>query len=351
MTSRSVVSLMLIFKMTVRWLHLSLVCVAGAVAQRSTTSSFTAPAAETVAADSPANIALFAGETIQLTDRVIASLRGNQDVTDYASLFNFGSANGKSKTYSRCKAIPGDPQYPNKTTWDMFDRLLGGALEKIVPIGSPCYKNSEYNNYDAERCAYLVSNYDKEELYYTDNGALMNPLYYGMTCPIPASGDTAVNGTCTQGGYSEFAVKVSNVAQIQLAVNFARSLNLRLVVRNTGHDYNGRSVGKGALSIWTHGLKEIKYVENYKDAQYSGPVFKVGAGVQGFELYQAAEKYNVSAVAGICPVSLNNFLKSCLTFLDGWHLWRLHYRRRPFPAHAALWYWRRSSTCARSCHC
>lgn len=128
----------------------------------------------------------------------------------------------------------------------------------------------------------------------------MNPLYYGMTCPVPASGNYA-NGTCTQGGYSEYALKVSNVAQIQLAVNFARTLNLRLVVRNTGHDYNGRSVGKGALSIWTHGLKDIQYVKNYKSETYSGPVFKVGAGVQGFELYQAADKYGVSAVAGICP--------------------------------------------------
>lgn len=137
---------------------------------------------------------------------------------------------------------------------------------------------------------------------YEDNGALMNPLYYGMTCPIPASGNAA-NGTCTQGGYSEYSVKVNNVAQIQLAVNLARSLNLRLVIRNTGHDYNGRSVGKGALSIATHGLKDIRYIENHESPTYSGPAFKVGAGVQGFELYRAAEKYGVSAVAGICPVS------------------------------------------------
>jgi hypothetical protein len=142
---------------------------------------------------------------------------------------------------------------------------------------------------------------------YDDNGALMNPLYYGMTCPIPASGNAA-NGTCTQGGYSEYAVNVKNVAQIQLAVNFARTLNMRLVIRNTGHDYNGRSVGKGALSVWTHGLKDIKYIKNYQSSAYSGPVFKVGAGVQGFELYQAADKYGVSAVAGICPVSVDDTL-------------------------------------------
>lgn len=121
-----------------------------------------------------------------------------------------------------------------------------------------------------------------------------------MTCPIPAAGDYA-NGICKQGGYAEYAVKVSTVAQIQLAVNFARSLNLRLVVRNTGHDYNGRSVGKGALSVWTHGLKDIEYIQDFSSPTYSGPVFKIGAGVQGFELYKAADKYGVSAVSGICP--------------------------------------------------
>lgn len=128
----------------------------------------------------------------------------------------------------------------------------------------------------------------------------MNPLYTGLTC-VPGT-DLSALGTCTEGGYSLYYVNVTSVAQIQLSVNFARSLDLRLVVRNTGHDYNGRSTGYGALSIWTHGLKELNYVENYTSTEYSGPVFHVGAGIQGFELLQAAEKYGVSAVAGICPV-------------------------------------------------
>lgn len=293
-------------------LVISLAYVAFAAGQDSVAPSFTAsvsPAAETVAVDSTsAKVPLFDVEAVQLTDSVIADLQQNPDVGEYASLFEFedspnSTVNARTRRVRkslRCKTMPGDTLYPSKVVWGLFDLLLGGALEKIVPIGSPCYKNSQYNNYNAERCAQLVKNFDAEEIYYEDNGALMNPLYYGMTCPIPASGDFAT-GTCTQGGYSEYAVKVSNVAQIQLAINLARSLNLRLVVRNTGHDYNGRSVGKGALSIWTHGLKEIQYIQNYKSATYSGPVFKVGAGVQGFELYQAADKYGVSAIAGICP--------------------------------------------------
>ncbi|KAI4623879.1 hypothetical protein J4E80_003691 [Alternaria sp. BMP 0032] len=283
---------------------------AGFTAAQSATLAFSVPpAAETLATYvTPANLALFGVEAVQLTDDVVSSMQQSAELAEYASLFEFeDSSNSSLSTRTRrarrslrCKTMPGDLLYPGKLLWGVFDLLLGGALEKIVPIGSSCYKTSEYNNYDAAKCADLVENFDSEEIYYNDNGALMNPLWYGMTCPIPTTGNFA-NGTCTQGGYSEYAVKVSSVAQIQLAVNFARTLNLRLVVRNTGHDYNGRSVGKGALSIWTHGLKEIKYVKDYKSSTYNGPVFKVGAGVQGFELYEAADTYGVSAIAGICP--------------------------------------------------
>ncbi|KAF2133474.1 FAD-binding domain-containing protein [Dothidotthia symphoricarpi CBS 119687] len=283
---------------------LSLACAALAAAQ-SSGPSFTAsvaPAAETVAPDStPANVQLFEAETVQLTDKVLSGLQNNPDTAQYASLFEFANSTLRTRHARRslrCKTMPGDALYPSKLVWSLFDMLLGGALEKIVPIGSVCYPNSEYKNYDAEKCAYITENWDAEKIYYDDNGALMNPLYYGMTCPIPGTGNST---TCTQGGYSEYAVKISNVAQIQLAVNLARTLDLRLVVRNTGHDYVGRSVGKGALSVWTHGLKDIQYIENYESSTYSGPVFKAGAGVQGFELLQAAEKYGVSAVAGICP--------------------------------------------------
>ena len=110
-------------------------------------------------------------------------------------------------------------------------------------------------------------------------------------------------GSCTQGGYASYAVNVSTVAQIQLALNFARETDIRLIVRNTGHDYNGRSTGAGALSIWMHNLKDIHYVEQYNSSDYEGAALKVGAGVQVSEVYEAADKYGVTALGGICPVS------------------------------------------------
>jgi FAD/FMN-containing dehydrogenase len=114
---------------------------------------------------------------------------------------------------------------------------------------------------------------------------------------MPQDGNSS---TCTLGGFPSYAVKATNVFQIQLAINFARNLNLRLVVKNTGHDFLGKSCGAGALSIWTHNLKDIQFISSYKTPSYKGAALKIGAGVQVGELYAAANKYGVTAVGGEC---------------------------------------------------
>lgn len=82
------------------------------------------------------------------------------------------------------------------------------------------------------------------------------------------------------GGYPSYVVNVSTVAQIQLAVDFARENNHRLVVKNTGHDYLEKSVGARALTIWTHQLK-MQYPEVYQSKWCRGAALKMGAGGSG----------------------------------------------------------------------
>lgn len=129
----------------------------------------------------------------------------------------------------------------------------------------------------------------------------MSPIYEGATCE-PADG--VLNKTCTLGGFPEYSVNITNVAQIQLAVNFARAMNLRLVVRNTGHDFLGKSTGAGALSLWTHHLRDIETLRDYVSpgGRYQGPAMKLGAGVMVYELYEAADREGFTAVGGECRV-------------------------------------------------
>lgn len=48
---------------------------------------------------------------------------------------------------------------------------------------------------------------------------------------------TSPTTPCELGNYVSYAVNVSGAADIQAAVNFARTNKVRLVVRNTGHEY------------------------------------------------------------------------------------------------------------------
>ena len=110
------------------------------------------------------------------------------------------------------------------------------------------------------------------------------------------------NGSCSLGGFPEYSINVTNVAQIQLAVNIAREVNIRLVIKNTGHDFGAKSTGKGALNLWTHHLKDYEYYDSYKSDSYNGPAFKFGAGIQVVDAYNLAKQKGVTLVGGVGKV-------------------------------------------------
>ncbi|GAP89250.2 putative fad linked oxidase-like protein [Rosellinia necatrix] len=236
-------------------------------------------------------------DELVLTDDVLVQLTSMK--LENVSLFNFpedfnSTGNDNRLLFTGCKTFPGDLLWPVQPIWKVFNLLTGGALIKTVPIGAVCYTNNE--NYDADKCQDILSRWNESPTHADDPTSVMSPLFQGKTC-MPQNGN---DSTCDLGGFPSYAVNVSTVAQIQLAINFARNTNIRLVVKNTGHDFLGKSSGAGALSIWTHNLKSIQFIEHYNGCGYTGNAMKLGAGVEVGELYAAADKYGVSAVGGEC---------------------------------------------------
>ena len=80
----------------------------------------------------------------------------------------------------------------------------------------------------------------------------------------------AVSKPCTLGTMVNYAVNVSKPEHVTETIHFVKKHNIRLVIRNTGHDYYGGSTGAGAVAIWTHNLKDMEMLPNYKSAAYSG---------------------------------------------------------------------------------
>lgn len=67
--------------------------------------------------------------------------------------------------------------------------------------------------------------------------------------------------------------------------------------RNTGHDFGGRSVGAGSLSIWTHYLKSFEFLPSYTLGTYTGMAVRFGSGLETQELYNYMALHNITVVA------------------------------------------------------
>lgn len=219
-----------------------------------------------------------------------------QDVSSAVKpLFQSGASTAVNNT-SGCKVYPGDPEWPSDEAWAGLNKLTDNRLiAKPVPLASVCYPGVDY---DAAKCSgYTVPAWQKSYIHMEDPIEMMSPVAQGLTCAPPSLYDSR---GCTRGGFPMYVVNATEPKHVQLAVNFARNTGVRLIVRNTGHDFLGKSGGKDALSIWTHWMKDIDYIEEYVDEEmgYSGPAFKAGSGVQAFELYKAAHEKGRVVVGG-----------------------------------------------------
>ncbi|KAF4835215.1 FAD-linked oxidoreductase ZEB1 [Colletotrichum tropicale] len=240
------------------------------------------PAVEVVAATTAAGALLQSTEVQQLTEEVVTRIFDHETTAEYASYFTFGDDPVRPPTQPQarpaCKAFPGDPSWPRDEVWGVLDQLLGGALIPTKPLGAPCY-DSQWGARDDIECANIIKNSTNANFLSADPTANYWPIFQGRTCQPKKE----ISGSeCTIGGYPEYAINVTSVAQIQVAVNFARAANLRLVIKNTGHCYLGKSLGAGALSLWMHNVKDIEYLPKYEGPGYSGPAMKLAAGSVGY---------------------------------------------------------------------
>ncbi|KAF5021891.1 hypothetical protein F66182_6082 [Fusarium sp. NRRL 66182] len=195
---------------------------------------------------------------------------------------------------SKCKCFPGDSCWPLENDWKSLNSTVNGRLIKTVPLGSPCHDPT----YDAEACAYLQSQWQQTEIHMESSSSVMAPWFANQSCdPFQPR-----SRSCELGNYVRYAVEARTRADVVNAINFARNRNIRFVIRNTGHDYNGRSAGAGALSVWTHGLKDIKF-KDYNANGYKGKAVTLGAGVQGFDILRAGHEHGQGyvVVGGECP--------------------------------------------------
>ncbi|KAB5588741.1 hypothetical protein CTheo_7818 [Ceratobasidium theobromae] len=185
--------------------------------------------------------------------------------------------------------------WPSSKTWAFFNSTIAGKLVAPRPAAWPCHDP----NYDETACNNVKTNWGNSFWRSNQTGAMQDLAWESMGCDI----DTPRNVTCVQGFVPVYSVAAESASDVSKAVKFASQHNLKLVIKNTGHDYLGRSSGEGAFSIWTHKLKGIKFTDSFvskgcSNAKYGVPAVTLGAAEQWLDVYKAADDHNVTVVGG-----------------------------------------------------
>ncbi|KAH7329662.1 hypothetical protein B0I35DRAFT_487662 [Stachybotrys elegans] len=196
---------------------------------------------------------------------------------------------------TRCKAYPGTTSWPTVETWGQLNDTVAGRLMRPVPPGSVCHAEQPF--YDEEQCIKVAQQWSVYEFHVQDPISVMWDVYSNNTClpdpRVPCSGD----------GYPSYVINATRPEHVKAGVDFARENNIRLIVKSTGHDFLGRSIAPGSLSIWVHHLNKIEHHPNKFVLAGSGKIIPVdavtvGGGAQMYDIYTATASRNRTIVGG-----------------------------------------------------
>jgi hypothetical protein len=88
---------------------------------------------------------------------------------------------------------------------------------------------------------------------------------------------------------------------ISKTIKFVKEHSIRVSVKNTGHDYFGRSSSANSLAIWTHNMKGTKYHKTFQPkgckTKYNN-VGEIGAGIQAQQAWEFFEPLDMLVTVG-----------------------------------------------------
>ncbi len=184
-------------------------------------------------------------------------------------------ARKKAALFKRVR--PADKLWPSAALWQELDAATGGSLLHVKPLFAACTGAPQ-----TAACTEVL-------------GGIHNPYFLG-----DQAAGTQVSGWlgAWSPGVGPYAVRARNATDVAATINFARSKNLRLVVKGGGHSYLGTSNAADSLLLWTRAMNTVTLHEAFVPSGCAGkqaavPAVSAGAGAMWIDLYSA-----VTTVAG-----------------------------------------------------
>lgn len=142
-----------------------------------------------------------------------------------------------TESSTKCKANPLDSTWPDAADWQSLDETIGGLIA-TSPVAASCWNNTDFHS--PYTCATVQSNWSSSIFHSQQPESIGAPLFANNSCLPSGVGGYSESQGCRLGGLPSYVLNATDERQIAEAMNWAAERDLRIVVKGTGHDLNGR---------------------------------------------------------------------------------------------------------------
>jgi hypothetical protein len=167
-----------------------------------------------------------------------------------------------------------------------------------------CYGST----FDKRKCETFKVQFNNASYVGTQSALTNWPQWAGNPCPPPQNISSVAGPAdqCAPGRYPTYIVKATKAEDVSAALKWAAKTNVRVVVKNTGHDFLGRNIGYGSLSIWTKHLQGAEWHDKWNgtvpsddvSGRWKGAAWTYGSGMTWGEVNSLSAVKNHLVVAG-----------------------------------------------------
>lgn len=196
--------------------------------------------------------------------------------------------------------VPGQTCWPSSSDWNRFNQSIHGNLRVAIPWAAPCYHSNS-----SDVCRTVTKSYGDEIARTAQYGSteLLDWEICGQShCFLNSlQPSEPVSGECSLGRLSTYYVEAHTAQDISKTLDFVRQHGIQLSIKNTGHDYFGRSTAANSLALWTYNMKDTKYHKNFQPqgckTRYEN-IGEIGAGIQAEEAWNFFEPLGMLVTVG-----------------------------------------------------
>lgn len=137
-----------------------------------------------------------------------------------------------------CKVTPHDESWPSDSDWQSLNITINGSLLRTVPAASACWYDNSFNS--PISCDTATNKWTNGTWHSMQPESIDYQIYANNTClPKDVPGYSVERG-CSIDAFARYIVNATDVKSVAYAMKWASERNVRIVVKGTGHDLNGR---------------------------------------------------------------------------------------------------------------